>query len=135
MKSAGTTIAASVTAVGRFIESPLETTGNVFSGIGLIAGRVGRVAEQSVARVGGTVANNAPAQKEILKPVALPLDTAAPRSVIGDPLGYNDQRRQWAQRLKVDPYTFNGALSDKLVRSPPSPLPAAFRSIWCLAQR
>ena len=32
----------------------------------------------------------------------------------GDPLGYNQQRRDWAQRLKVDPYTFNGALSDQL---------------------
>ncbi len=114
MKSAGTAVAAPVKAVGQFIDSPLETTGNVFSGIGLIANRVGRVAEQSVNRVGDTVANNASAEKQILKPVAPPLGTAAPRSFIGDPLGYNDQRRQWAQRLKVDPYTFNGALSDKI---------------------
>ncbi|NJD34377.1 MAG: hypothetical protein FIA96_06005 [Betaproteobacteria bacterium] len=114
MKSAGTAVAAPVKAVGQFIESPLETTGNVFSGIGLIASRVGRVAEKSVTRVGDTVANNAPAQKEILKPAAAPLGTAAPRTFIGDPLGYNQQRREWAQRLKVDPYTFNGALSDKL---------------------
>ena len=60
------------------------------------------------------MASNAPAEKQIFKPVAPPLGTAAPRSVIGDPLGYNKQRRDWAQRLKVDPYTFNGALSDKL---------------------
>lgn len=114
IKSAGTAVAAPVKAVGEFIENPLETTGNIFSGIGLIASRVGRVAEQSANRVGDTMANKAPAEKQILKPVAPPLGTAAPRSVIGDPLGYNDQRRQWAQRLKVDPYTFNGALSEKL---------------------
>ena len=114
MKSAGTAVAAPVKAVGQFIESPVQTTGNVFSGIGLIASRVGRVAEKSVTSVGDTVSNNAPAQKEILKPAAAPLGTAAPRTFIGDPLGYNQQRREWAQRLKVDPYTFNGALSDKL---------------------
>jgi hypothetical protein len=114
MKSAGTTIAAPVKAVGQFVESPLETTGNVLSGIGLIASRVGRVAEKSATRVGDTVAGNASAQKEILKPAAAPLGTAAPRTFIGDPLGYNKQRRDWAQRLKIDPYTFNGALSDKL---------------------
>jgi len=114
MKSAGTTIAAPVKAVGQFVESPLETAGNVLSGIGLIASRVGRVAEKSATRVGDTVVGNTPAQKEILKPAAAPLGTAAPRTFIGDPLGYNQQRREWAQRLKVDPYTFNGALSDKL---------------------
>ena len=114
MKSAGTAVAAPVKAVGTFIESPVETTGNVFSGIGLVASRIGRMAEQGVDRVGDTVAGNAPAKKEILKPVPPPLGTMAPRSVIGDPLGYNDQRRQWAQRLKVDPYTFNGKLSDQL---------------------
>ena len=114
LKSAGTAVAAPVKAVGQFIESPLETTGNVFSGIGLIASRVGRVAEQTVNRVADSAASNAPAEKQIFKPVAPPLGTAAPRTFIGDPLGYNAQRRQWAQRLKVDPYTFNGALSDKL---------------------
>jgi hypothetical protein len=114
MKSAGNAVAAPVKAVGQFIDSPLETTGNVFSGIGLIASRVGRVAEQSVTRAGDTVAGNSPPQKEILKPAATPLGTAAPRTFIGDPLGYNKQRRDWAQRLKVDPYTFNGPLSDKL---------------------
>jgi len=114
MKSAGNAIVAPVKAVGTFVASPIETTGNIFSGIGLMASRVGRVAEQSVNRVGDTVAGNTAAEKQIFKPVPPPLGTAAPRSIIGDPLGYNQQRREWAQRLKVDPYTFNGALSDKL---------------------
>jgi len=114
INSAGSAVAAPVKAVGEFVTSPVQTTGNLLSGIGLMASRVGRVAEQSVNRVGDTVAGNAPADKQILKPVPPPLGTMAPRSIIGDPLGYNDQRREWAQRLKVDPYTFNGALSDKL---------------------
>ena len=114
MKSAGNAVMAPVQAVGALIERPVETTGNIFSGIGLIATRIGRVAEQGVERVDDSVAGNAPAKKEILKPVPPPLGTMAPRSAIGDPLGYNDQRRQWAQRLKVDPYTFNGKLSDQL---------------------
>ena len=111
MKSAGKAIAAPVKAVGAFVQNPVETTGSIFSGIGLMATRVSRVAEQAVTRVGD---GNAPAEKQVLKPAAAPLGTAAPRSVIGDPLGYNSQRREWAQRLKVDPYTSNGALSDKL---------------------
>ena len=66
MKSAKTAAAAPVKAVGQFVESPLETTGNVLSGIGLIVSRVGRVAEKSATRVGDTMAGNTPAQKEIL---------------------------------------------------------------------
>src|SRR3982751_4972690 len=114
MKSAGNAIVAPVKAVGEFIESPIESTGNIFSGIGLVASRIGRTAEQAVNKVGDTAANNAPVQKEILKPVPPPLGTAAPRSIVGDPLGYNQQRREWAEKLKVDPYTFNGKLSDQL---------------------
>ena len=114
VKAAGNAVAAPVQAVGDFIQSPVETTGNIFTGIGIIGSRIGRVAEQSASRVGDTVAGNTGTQKQILKPVAPPLGTAAPRTFIGDPLGYNQQRREWAQRLKVDPYTFNGTLSDKL---------------------
>src|SRR3954464_275901 len=35
MKSAGNAVVAPVKAVGEFIESPIQTTGNIFSGIGL----------------------------------------------------------------------------------------------------
>lgn len=114
MKSAGNAIVAPVKAVGELVESPVQTTGNILSGIGLVASRIGRTVEQGVNKVGDTVANNAPAQKEILKPVPPPLGTAPPRSIVGDPLGYNQQRREWAEKLKIDPYTFNGKLSDQL---------------------
>lgn len=114
MKSAGNAVVAPVKAVGELVESPVQTTGNILSGIGLVASRIGRTVEQGVNKVGDTVANNAPAKKEILKPAPPPFGTAAPRSVTGDPLGFNQQRREWAQRLKVDPYTFNGKLSDQL---------------------
>lgn len=114
MKAAGNAVVAPVKAVGELIESPVQTTSNIFSGIGLIASRIGRTAEVTVDKVGDTLANNAPAKQEILKPVPPPIGTMVPRSVIGDPLGFNQQRREWAQRLKVDPYTFNGKLSDQL---------------------
>jgi hypothetical protein len=114
MKSAGNAIVAPVKAVGEFVESPIQTTGNILSGIGLLASRVGRTAEQAVNRVGDSAGSSAPKAPQVLKPVPPPLGTMVPRSVIGDPLGFNDQRRQWAQRLKVDPYTFNGKLSDQL---------------------
>jgi hypothetical protein len=114
MKSAGKAIAAPVKAVGEFVQSPVQTTGNVLSGIGLMASRVGRTAEKAITNVGDKVTGEAPKEKQILKPVAPPLGTAAPRTIIGGPLGYNQQRREWAQRLRVDPYTFNGKLSDQL---------------------
>ena len=114
LKSAGKPVVATVQVVGDFVSSPIETTGNLFSGLGLFANRIGRVADQSVASVGDKPSANTPAETPILKPVAPPLGTAAPRASISDILGYNDERRSWAKRLKVDPYTFNGALSDKI---------------------
>jgi hypothetical protein len=114
LKSAGQTLAAPVKAVGSFVENPVQTTGNILSGIGLMASRVGRTAEKAAMNVGDKASGAAPAQKQILKPVPPPLGTAAPRAILGDPLGYNNQRRIWAQRLTVDPYSFNGKLSDQL---------------------
>ena len=114
MKSAGKAIAAPVKAVGEFVQSPIQTTGNVLSGIGLMASRIGRTAEKVATSVGDKVTGGGMKEQQILKPVAPPLGTAAPRTIIGGPLGYNQQRREWAQRLKVDPYTFNGKLSDQL---------------------
>lgn len=113
-KAAGRALAAPVEVVGTFVQHPVDTTGNILAGIGTMAGRVGRMVGSAVANVGDTVSGPAPEHKAILQPLAAPLGNAAPRSVTSDPLGYNDARRNWAQRLKVDPYTFNGGLSDRL---------------------
>ena len=113
-KAAGQAIAAPVRVVGTLVEHPIDTGGNILSGIGTMAGRLGRMVDSAVARVGDTVSGPVPEHKPILQPVAAPLGNAAPRSITSDPLGYNDARRNWAQRLKVDTYTFNGGLSDRL---------------------
>jgi hypothetical protein len=113
-KSAGKAITAPVEMVGTFVQNPIDTTGNILAGIGTMAGRAGRMVGSALTNVGDSVGGAAPEQKPILQPLAAPLGNAAPRAGNSDPLGYNDARRGWAQRLKVDAYTFNAGLSDRL---------------------
>jgi hypothetical protein len=113
-KAAAKALAAPIKVAGQLIESPMETTGNIISGIGMMASRAARTAGSAVASVGDKATVSDPQQKQILKPIAAPLGTAAPRQFTGDPLGYNAARREWAQKLKIDAYTSNGALADKL---------------------
>jgi hypothetical protein len=115
-KAAGQALAAPVEMVGTFVQNPVETTGNILSGIGTMAGRLGRTLGSALSSVGDSVGGSAPEQKPILPLLAAPLGSAAPRAFTSDPLGYNDARRNWAQRLKVDAYTFNGGLSEQLDR-------------------
>ena len=110
----GNAVAAPVKAAGELIERPGETTSNVVSGIGTMLGRAGRFVGGAVTSVGDKVSGPEAEKRQISKPVPLEKGTAPPRSVISDPLGYNSQRREWAKRLNVDPYTSNGPLSDKL---------------------
>jgi len=71
--------------------------------------------------VGGTVSSAAqkagdgpaPAATGIGKQRATDQGTAQPGS-ISDPFGYNAARRDWASKVKIDPYTSNAALSAKL---------------------
>jgi hypothetical protein len=114
VRAAGKAIAAPLETTGQLIQHPIDTTENIFSGIGIMVGRVGRVASSTATRVGDAVTNSGPAPTGILQPVAPEIGTAPPRALTGDPLGYNAARREWAQRLRVDPYTSNAALGDKL---------------------
>lgn len=113
-KAAKTALAAPVQAVGSLIEKPSDTVSSIASGIGLIAGRVGQLATAGAERVGDRVSGDLAAQKPILKPTTTSEGVAPPRTLTGDPLGYNQKRREWAQQFKVDPYTNNAQLSDKL---------------------
>jgi hypothetical protein len=114
-KAAGKALAAPVEAVGELVAHPVDTVSNIGSGIGLIASRIANMAGQAANKVGDTVSGDTKAQKPILKEQpAISEGVAKPRAVIGGPLGYNSARRDWAQQLKVDPYTNNAALSDKL---------------------
>jgi hypothetical protein len=112
-KAAAKAVAAPIQATGQLIQHPIDTTGNVISGIGIMVGRVGRLAGSAATRVGDTGADTG--KKGIaLQQVAPEAGTAEPRTITGDPLGYNAARREWAQRLGVDPYTSNAALGEKL---------------------
>jgi hypothetical protein len=108
-------VAKPVGLVGDLVVQPGETVGNIGSGIGTIFGRVGRLATTAADSVSDTVnSDKKVAQKPILKPVNEALGTAKPRTFLSDPLGYNSARRDWSQRLKIDPYTSNATLSEKL---------------------
>ena len=114
-KAAGQAITKPVEMVGTFVQNPVDATGSMLTGIGTMASRLGRMLSSVVSAVGDAVSGPAPEQKPILPPLAAPLrGNAAPRASNSDPLGYNDARRNWAQRLKVDTYTFNGGLSERL---------------------
>lgn len=113
-KAAGKALAAPVRTTGQLIAHPIDTVGNVASGIGIMAKRIGRTAGSAASNVSDTVSGSKPEQKAILKPVEAEKGTAAPRALIDGPLGYNSARRDWAKQLKVDPYTNNAVLSDKL---------------------
>ncbi len=114
-KAAKDALAAPVEMAGQLIDKPGETVDKVASGIGLIVGRIGQIAGAGMERVGDRVGGNLAEQKPIFKQ-ATPTSAgvAEPRLLKGDPLGYNQKRREWAQQLKVDPYTNNAALADKL---------------------
>ena len=118
-KAAGQAITKPVEMVGTFVQNPIDTTGSILTGIGTFANRVGRMVSSALTAVGDSVSGPAPEQKPEQKPILAPLaaplmGNAAPRASNSDPLGYNDARRNWAQRLKVDTYTFNGGLSERL---------------------
>lgn len=95
---------------GDLITNPVDTVGNMFTGIGNLVNRAGRT-------VGNAAQNasdgSAPAGKGIGQQASTDQGTAQPGS-ISDPFGYNAARRDWAKKVKIDPYTSNAALSAKL---------------------
>jgi len=108
--SLGSAAVQPVKVAGDLIANPVDTMGNLFSGIGNLANRVGGTV--------GSAAQNAsdgpaPAAKGIGMQRATDQGTAQPGS-ISDPFGYNAARRDWASKVKIDPYTSNAALSAKL---------------------
>ena len=95
---------------GDLITNPVDTVGNLFSGIGNMVNRAGR----TVGNAGQNASDGpAPAAKGIGNQGSTDQGTAQPGS-ISDPFGYNAARRDWARKVKIDPYTSNAALSAKL---------------------
>lgn len=106
-------LAKSVTGVAKFAESavtdPGKTVENVGKGVSTVFGRVGYMAKQSAAYAEDKASD---ATSGSSKPAPKPAPTGEPEppSFIGDPFGYNKARREWAQKLQIDPYTSNPVL-------------------------
>ena len=113
-KAAGKAIAAPVEVASNLLTRPADTVNSLASGIGNMASSLVNMAGSAATRGSDTGNGDTGAQKPILEPVAMCEGTAAPRTVINGPFGYHATLREWAQKLKVDPYTNNAALSGKL---------------------
>lgn len=109
-KSLGDAAVAPIKAAGDLITNPVDTVGNIFSGIGSMVNRAGR----TVGNAGQNASDGAaPKATGIGNQGSTDQGTAQPGS-ISDPFGYNAQRRDWAKKVKIDPYTSNAPLSTKL---------------------
>lgn len=113
-KAAGKALAAPVEVAGELLSNPVDTVNSLASGIGNMASSLANMAGSAATRVSDTVNGDTGVQKPILEAAPMSEGTAAPRTVINGPFGYHAALREWAQQLKVDPYTNNAALSDKL---------------------
>ena len=91
------------------VDDPNKAVETIGKGAGTVLGRVGQVA-----MVGATYAGDKAADMATSKPAPAAAAAATgepePPSFIGDPLGYNKARREWAKKLNVDPYTANPVL-------------------------
>lgn len=96
---------------GDLITNPVDTVGNMFTGIGNLVNRAGRTVGNAAQN---TSDGSAPAGKGIGQAAPTDQGTAKPADSISDPFGYNAARRDWAKKVKIDPYTSNAALSAKL---------------------
>ena len=101
--------------VGKFAENvvtePTKTVENIGKGIGTVFGRVGYLAQSGsnyVSDQASDLTGSGPKDRPMAKPART--EEPEPPSFIGDPLGYNMARREWAKKLQIDPYTSNPVL-------------------------
>lgn len=93
------------------VTEPGKTVENIGNGIGTVLGRVGYLARSGTEFIGDKVSDatsSAPKEKSPAKPALA--GEPEPPTFIGDPLGYNMARREWAKKLNIDPYTTNPIL-------------------------
>jgi hypothetical protein len=96
------------TFAGNAVTDPGRTVENIGRGIGTVFGRIGYLAQSGADSV-GDAASDLTATGAKPKPAAAAGEPAPP-SFTGDPFGYNAARREWAQKLNIDPYTSNPLL-------------------------
>ena len=89
------------------VADPGKTAENIEKGIGTVFGRVGYAAKSGSDYVSDKAGD---VVKPGAKPKAASTGEPAPPSFTGDPFGYNKARREWAQKLNIDPYTSNPVL-------------------------
>lgn len=88
-------------------DDPTKAVETIGKGAGTVLGRVGHMAKVGAGYAGDKAADMAASKPA---PVAAATGEPEPPSFIGDPLGYNKARREWAKKLNVDPYTANPIL-------------------------
>ena len=89
------------------VDDPNKAVETIGKGAGTVLGRVGHMAMMGAGYAGDKAADMATS-----KPTSSAAATGEPEppSFIGDPLGYNKARREWAKKLNVDPYSANPVL-------------------------
>jgi hypothetical protein len=93
---------------GSAVSDPGKAVESVGKGFSTVLGRIGYVAQSGADYAGDKASDvTAPRAKAQSKPAP---EGEAPPSFTGDPFGYNKARREWAQKLNIDPYTSNPVL-------------------------
>lgn len=101
--------AAPVKFVGSLVTDPGTTVESVATGAGTVLGRIGYSVKSGAQNVGDAMTK--PATKTDQKNADQKNAAGGePPAFTGDPLGYNQARREWAKKLEVDPYTSNPVL-------------------------
>ncbi|HET9699817.1 MAG TPA: hypothetical protein VFP70_02745 [Burkholderiales bacterium] len=91
------------------VDDPGKTVENIGAGVSTVMGRIGYMAKSGTAYVEDKASDMTSSGAQP-KPRAAPGGEPEPPSFIGDPLGYNKARRDWAKKLNIDPYTTNPVL-------------------------
>lgn len=107
----------SAAGVARFasgaVNDPRKAVESVGQGAVSVLGRAGQLAKAGAAYAGDKAADALSSPPTGTSAVA-PSGERAPSAFVGDPLGYNKARREWARKLEVDPYTTNPVLKPLL---------------------
>lgn len=105
LKALGSTAERPVKAVTSFVTRPVETAKGLPSGVERFFGRVKRGGESVITTVTAPEVSSTDKAEAVSRRIG---------GITVDALGYEQERRQLAKHLQVDPYTTNPVLSEKL---------------------
>ena len=107
LKAAGAAVAKPLEATARIVRDPAGSIGKVPQGVAGLFKRAG----QGMQAAGAAVAKGAENVRRELDGEA-PAPAGPPKRE--DPFGFNKNRNQWAAQVRVDPYSTNPVLAEKL---------------------